>query len=82
MHDLAPGSDSLGAEELLRQALTGTDLAFQQVARLCEDEGIAARLLRSLMNRRAQVDAWLAYLAELHPALAKSTLDGSVQIRR
>ena len=64
-------SDSSGLDELVRMALDGTNVEFQQVARLCEDEGVALSLLRGLRMRRSQVNGWLDYLAELHPELVE-----------
>lgn len=60
--------DSLGLEELLKRAMKGNDAEFLQVTRLCEDDGIASRLLPALRARRSQLDGWIGYLAELHPS--------------
>jgi hypothetical protein len=56
--------------KLLRMALQGTDSEFQQVARLCEDEAVALPFFQSLSTCRSHVDAWLAYLTEVHPGLS------------
>ena len=69
--------DSLGLEGLLARALKGNDAEFLQVTRLCEDEGIASRLLPALRTRRAQLDGWIGYLAELHPSNASRVGEGT-----
>jgi hypothetical protein len=77
MKNPLPASDSLGLEGLLARALKGDDAEFLQVTRLCEDEGIASRLLPALRARRSQLDGWIGYLAELHPSNASRVGEGT-----
>ena len=51
-------------------ALDRGDSEFLRLTLLCEDEGFARRLLPVLRSQRHQLDGWLGYLAELHPALS------------
>jgi hypothetical protein len=53
-------------------AMKGEDNEFLLLTRLCENEDFARHLLPVLRSQRDQLEGWLGYLAELHPALSQN----------